>query len=135
VSSSRQVAITSLCLALFGCADWSRGVAGPDAGETTSDAPSDGSAAFATAVHPLLAAGCRTCHAADGEASGTAFVLTGMVATDHATTLPFVDLGAPVSSRLLVKMSGAGHGGGAVFANGSPEFGMVLRWIREGALP
>ena len=118
-----------------GCADWSRGVSGTDAGEAGVPAQIDGGVAFTTLVHPLLLDGCGQCHGTDGEASGTMFLLTEMAAGDYAATVAFIDRGAPTSSRLLAKMSGAGHGGGAVFAQGSPEFATVLRWIEEGALP
>lgn len=124
-----------LAMALAGCADWSRGVSGADAGEAGVPAQSDGGVAFAAVIHPLLLDGCGRCHGTGGEASDTMFVLTGMAAGDHAAAVAFVDVGTPASSRLLLKMGGVGHGGGAVFAQGSPEFATVLRWIEEGASP
>jgi hypothetical protein len=134
MSSRRAGAAVWFTLALGGCADWTRGEAADDAGVPAAGT-ADGGQTFAAAVHAVLMDGCRTCHGPSGEASHTAFVLTGAAPDDYVTTVAFVDVRAPASSRLLIKMSGAGHGGGAVFASGSPEFAVVLRWIREGALP
>ena len=47
----------------------------------------------------------------------------------------FVDTSAPAGSRLLSKLSGNGHQGGAVYAAGSPEYQTILHWIEQGALP
>src|SRR5262245_3017596 len=121
-----------LAVAPAGCADWSRGVSEVDAGASGDGASGDGASgdggvAFAGVVHPLLLDGCRACHQAEGEAGRTTFLLTGTPDDDYAATVAFVDVSAPDSSRLLAKMSGAGHGGGAVFANGSPEYATVLR--------
>jgi hypothetical protein len=119
-----------------GCADFSRG-SGPtaaDAGEGGATGP-DAGVSFAADVQPILVAGCQRCHAAGGEAGDTMFLLTGDAAADLATTTPFIDLGAPASSRLLAKMSGRGHGGGTLYAAGTPEYETVLTWIQEGARP
>lgn len=135
-----------LCLAAAaGCADWSRGAAAPDAGDAGAvDASSsdggggsspDAAVGFAAVIHPLLLSACQPCHAVGQQAGDTMYLLTGDVAADSATVAGFIDLGAPASSRLLVKMSGMGHGGGSVFAAGSPEYLNVLRWIQEGAPP
>jgi hypothetical protein len=59
--------------------------------------------------------------------------LTGDAATDFVTVSGFINGNAPASSRLLTKMSGNGHGGGTVYAVGTPEYETVLQWIQEGA--
>jgi len=122
------------------CADFSRGAASvaADAGtQTPGDAgTADGAAtSFATDVHPLLIAHCQRCHAAGAEAGDTQLVLTGDVAADYATVTRFVDTATPAGSRILSKVSGNGHGGGAVFAAGSPEYLTLLEWIQQGARP
>lgn len=133
--SSRHIlpVAAAIALATPGCADWSRGVRAPEPEEPPADG--GGGAGFAASVHPVLVAACGVCHGANGEASHTGFVLTGVAGDDYPTTMAFVEVDAATSSRLLIKMSGAGHGGGVVFTNGSPEFAAVLRWIREGASP
>lgn len=122
-----------------GCADLSRGKAGPDAGDggmaadSGGDGPAtDGAASFATDVEGVLST-CRRCHATGEEAGDTALLLTGVAASDYTVVLPFVDTGTPSSSVLLAKMSGNGHGGGTLYAAGSPQYQTVLLWIQEGA--
>ena len=128
------------CLLVFGCADFSRGSASvvADGGaDLSGDAgASDGAAlSFAASVHPLLIAGCRGCHATGQQAGDTQLVLSGEAAADYLVVSPLVDPAAPASSRLLSKMSGNGHGGGAVYAAGTPEYQTVLQWIQQGARP
>jgi len=122
------------------CADFSRGAqsVAADAGvEPHGDAgPADGAAvSFAADVHPLLIAHCQRCHMAGAEAGDTQLLLTGDVAADYATVTRFVDTATPAGSRLLSKVTGNGHGGGTVFAAGSPEYLTVLEWIQQGAAP
>lgn len=132
-----------LAFAFVGCADFSRGAASEpatDAGPTgdAGDAATGdggGSASFAKDVEPLLVPTCQACHVPGGEAGDTTLLLTGTAATDFATVTAFVDTSSPKSSRLLSKMSGNGHQGGAVYAAGSPEYLTVLRWIEQGAAP
>ena len=124
------------------CADFSRGEASgangsgggaPDASAGTVGGGSGSS--YAVDAHPLLLDGCAACHSPTGAASSTAFMLTGNVADDYQSTLGFVEVGAPEQSRLIVKMEGRGHTGGAVYTRASPEHAQVLRWIGEGAAP
>jgi hypothetical protein len=130
-------------LTLAACADFSRGPvseAAPDAG-----APADGGDAvaadgtagtsFATDIEPLLVPTCQACHAPGAEAGDTRLLLTGNAAIDYPTVMAFVDPSSPSSSRLLSKMSGNGHQGGAVYPAGSPEYLTVRRWIDQGAPP
>jgi hypothetical protein len=121
-----------------GCADFERGPAAPtpdggaddDAGATT-----DGEIlSFATTISPLLQV-CARCHAAGQEAGDTQLVFTGNVAADFAAVTPFVDTSAPSSSRLLSKMRGQGHQGGAIYAADTPAYQTVLIWIQQGAHP
>jgi hypothetical protein len=126
--------------ALIGCADLSRGDGPPDAGTLMGDADDAGAmdgppVSFATVVRPLLLAGCQRCHAPGQPAGDTQLRFSADATTDYATVLPFVDTGAPASSRLLAKMSGHGHGGGVIYAEDTPEYATVLRWIERGVLP
>jgi hypothetical protein len=129
----------ALALLGAGCADFSRGGAAPDAsdGAVATDAGDGGAgtASFATDVHPLLTSTCARCHAAGQAAGDTALILTGALSADYAVVMPFIDTGAPASSRLLTKMSGSGHGGGTVYAVGTPQYQTVLLWIQQGAAP
>lgn len=127
-----------------GCADLSRGDSpgAGDGGNTSQDgAPSDGGldpdapVSFAVTVHPLLRSGCESCHRQGGEAGDTSLVLGGDAAADYATAHPLVDAAAPTASRLLAKMAGHGHSGGAVYSESTPEYATTLRWIAGGALP
>src|SRR5262252_8257790 len=92
--------------AALGCADYSRGGPGFDAGEPTDVAATgDGGAlSFATDVYPLLSP-CRNCHVPGGAASSTSLIFTGTAAADYTTVLDFVNTSAPASSRILAKMS------------------------------
>lgn len=130
------VVAAALTGALGGCADFSRGPApmavDVDAGAGEGGASPDAAVAFAD-VEAILTGSCQRCHSMGGEAGDTTLLLTGEAAADHATVTMFVDVNAPGSSRLLAKMSGNGHGGGTVFAAGTPEYQTVLHWIQEGA--
>lgn len=86
-------------------------------------------------IHRLLLAGRESCHSAAGAASSTRPLFTGSVTDDYQSTLDFVDVSAAAASRLVVKMEGRGHAGGAIFTSASPEYALVLRWIDEGAAP
>jgi mono/diheme cytochrome c family protein len=127
------VLAAALVGAVGGCADFSRGPApvGVDAGASEGGS-ADAAASFAD-VEAILTGNCQRCHSMGGEAGDTTFLLTGDAAADHATVMNFVDVNAPSASRLLAKMSGNGHGGGTVFAAGTPEYQTVLHWIQEGA--
>jgi hypothetical protein len=136
-------AALALATALAGCADFSRGPTGdsPDAGAAVGEGGPEGAggdtgSSFAAVVHPLLLSACARCHAEGGEAGDTGLVLTDDAAADLVSTLAFVAPGAPSSSRLVTKMTGAGgHRGGTVFATGTPEYLAVIAWIQQGALP
>lgn len=138
-SASGWLAALLLCA---GCADFSRGepLGSSGAGGGLPDGMGNGSDAgasssYAADVQPLLLDGCESCHSPTGAASGTGFVLTGSVPDDYLSTLDFVDVNTPDASRLVFKMAGRSHGGGAVFTSASPEYAQVLRWIGEGAAP
>ena len=128
-------------LALASCADFSRGEPSPapDAGARPDGgdaAASDGAAlSFASDVYPLLVPACQSCHATGEEAGDTNLLFTGTAPDDYPTVVTFVDTSAPAGSRLLSKLSGNGHQGGAVYAAGSPEYQKILNWIEQGALP
>ena len=141
-SSGRPALVLATVLAMAaGCADFSRGglvpggggAGGPSsgAGGTTGGAP----LSFATDVNSILSGTCLRCHTAGGEAGDTTLILTGAAAADFAVVLPLIDTSAPATSRLLLKMSGNGHGGGTVYAVGAPQYQTVLLWIQQGALP
>jgi hypothetical protein len=127
-----------LVATLLGCADFSRGPSSQGEAGVTVDGggTGDGQAAlsFATDIYPLLSV-CMTCHVPGGAASDTSLILSGKAATDYATVLQFVDTSAPAGSRILSKVSGNGHGGGTVYAVGSPEYDTLLAWIQQGAPP
>ncbi len=140
--ATRPGSTTTLALLLgVACADFSRGdplnAGDPGAGEAAPDAAADGSSSssYGAGIHALLLDGCATCHSPAGAASGTGLVLTGNASEDYPSTLQLVDVGAPASSRLVSKMEGRGHGGGAIYTQGSPEYARVLRWIGDGAAP
>ena len=100
----------------------------------TAVVETDNVPSFAGDVHPLLTAACQPCHARGQQAGGTQLLLTGDTQADYAVVISFVDTNTPTASRLLAKMSGNGHGGGTLYAAGTPEYQTVLRWIQEGAL-
>jgi hypothetical protein len=124
------------------CADFSRGEAidpngsgggAPDAAVGASGGGSGSS--YGVDIGPLLLDGCAVCHSPTGAASSSGFSLTGNAPDDYQSTLSFVDVDAPDQSRLIVKMEGRGHTGGAIYTRGSPEHALVSRWIGEGAAP
>jgi predicted outer membrane repeat protein len=121
-----------------GCADFQRGEPSPDAGSPPGDgAGADGgsSISYASGVHPLLASGCQSCHRGGGSAGDTGFVMTGDAETDYPEALSLTDTSSPAASRLLRKGSGAGHGGGAIYAQGTAEYQTLLAWVAGGARP
>lgn len=121
---------------LLACADFSRGAPLP-AGSGPPPAASDAAAgsSFGAQVHSLLLEGCQSCHAGGGAAASTELVYVGDASADYDTTLPFVTPDSPEASRLVTKLQGRGHGGGGIFASTSPEYAVILTWIREGAAP
>ena len=124
----------------LGCADFSRGSAQVSTGGTGGTADGggtgdgQGAGSFATDVYPLLSP-CMNCHVPGGAASTTSLLFSGNAATDYTTVLQFVDTSAPAGSRILSKLSGNGHGGGTIYAAGSPEYETILQWIQQGAPP
>ena len=135
-----RVVLGALACALGGCADFSRGAPAPapDAGAPAdggqgADGGDSGALSFATDVYPLLVPTCQTCHGPSGQAADTGLVFTGTAGADYATVVLFVDTAAPAGSRLLTKMTGNGHQGGAVYAAGSPAYQTILQWIQQGA--
>ena len=133
---SRPLALGWLTL-IAACADFERGVPSEDAGTGVPVPAGDGGEAvsFASAVHPLLTARCQGCHANGGSAGDTSFVLGGAAAADFTVASALVDTASPPLSRLLTKASGQAHGGGAIYAEGSPEYGVLLSWVSGGAAP
>lgn len=145
MSSRRRLATTAALAAFCGvlfptCADFSRGSPSP-ATDGGSDAvgPSgdgdDGAPSFATSIHSLLVTGCQSCHVDGEEAGDSRLLFTGDVAADYLAVSLFVDTSAPAGSRLLSKMAGSGHGGGAIHLPDSPPYQSVLQWIQQGARP
>lgn len=90
---------------------------------------------YAADIQALLQGGCASCHSSTGAAAGTALLFTGSVSEDYLSALNLVDVGSPDASRLVVKMEGRGHSGGAIYTRASPQYARVLRWIGEGAAP
>ncbi|MFB1481198.1 hypothetical protein [Corallococcus sp. RDP092CA] len=130
--------MAAVALAL-GCADFERGPVAVDAGAPPIDGGGDGdgggAVSFTSDVQPLLTAGCQSCHRSGGAAGSTSFLLTGDADADYAAALSLTDTSNPSASRLLRKASGAGHGGGAVYGEGTPEYQTLLAWISGGAQP
>lgn len=138
--NSRHWGALLLVCSFAGCADFGRGAPSPDAGAPQNGGGTDGGgggegASFATDVHGLLTSGCQSCHRSGGAAGDTNFVLTGEVEADYLESLSSVDPSNPTSSRLLRKAAGAGHGGGAIFPESSPEYQTLLAWVSGGAQP
>ena len=129
-----------LVVAALGCADFSRGPTQISTGGTGGTADgggtgdSQGALSFATDVYPLLTI-CMNCHVTGGAASTTSLLFSGNATTDYTTVLQFVDTSAATGSRILSKVSGNGHGGGTIYAAGSPEYETILQWIQQGAPP
>jgi len=133
---SLRWALALLFGAALGCADFSRGGPAIDVGGgVDAAAKGDGGAlSFATDVYPLLSP-CQNCHVPGGAASSTSLIFTGTAGTDYSTVVGFVNTSAPASSRILAKLSGNGHGGGTIYAAGTPEYETILTWIQQGAPP
>lgn len=131
---SSRAALLAL-LALAGCADLERGPrpVEVDAGDAAAS-EGGGKVAFA-AVRPVLIAGCASCHAAGQQAGNTNFLLGPDAAADYRSARALVDPTNAPASRLLGKGTGQGHGGGAVWREGSFEHATVMAWIQGGALP
>jgi hypothetical protein len=131
------VVLTAVLPWLPGCADFERGESSADAGVTPSDGGGDGGEAvsFASSVHPLLTSGCQSCHRNGGAAGGTSFVLAGDAEADYVKAVSLTDASNPPGSRLLRKTAGAGHGGGAIYAEGTAEYQTLLAWVAGGAQP
>ena len=134
--SPRWALASLLVVAALGCADFSRGRPSMDAGDgAEAGATGDGGAlTFGAQIYPLLTI-CMNCHVPGGAASDTSLIFTGTAGTDYRTVLQFVDTATPASSRILAKVSGNGHGGGTIYAAGSPEYTTILQWIQQGAPP
>jgi hypothetical protein len=128
-------------LASAGCADLERGepaVTSSDGGPAGDTGAGDGSPAarsFARDVRPLLIDGCARCHSRSGQAADSALVLGDDPARDRAAVLELINPGNPGASRLLSKGAGTGHGGGAIYAPGTPEYQTILEWISQGSAP
>ena len=122
---------------LLGCADFVRGEYWElDEGASEEGTAGDGVYGYAANVHELMDTGCERCHAPGNSAGNTNFLIhSDDVEASYASPLEFVDVEAPASSRLLGKMAGAGHGGGAVYDDRSAEYELVLAWIEQGAAP
>ena len=137
---TRAALLTALFALALGCADFERGPISADAGPSPTDGGNAGDAgggavSFASDVHPLLTTGCQSCHHGGGAAGSTSFLLTGDADADYAAVISLTDTSNPSASRLLRKASGAGHGGGAIYGEGTPEYQTLLAWISAGAQP
>jgi len=125
---------------LGACADFERGPLSPDSGTPGGGGGDGGSSggggvSFASAVHPLLVSGCQSCHQGGGAAGNTAFVMTGDATADFTEASSLIDTSTPSLSRLTRKAAGLGHGGGAIYAEGTPEHQTLLNWVSGGANP
>jgi hypothetical protein len=89
---------------------------------------------YAPIVHDALNQACSGCHRSGALAGNTGYVLSGEAAADFASARRFVDLEAPEASSLLLKASGAGHAGGAIYPPGADAYLRLLQWIQFGAL-
>ena len=137
--------IFAAAISAAACADFERGDplasapdalgdAGPPPDGGTSDA-SSAARSFARDVHPLLLEGCARCHSPNGQADDTALVLLNHPAGDRDAVLGLVNRDSPAASRLLSKGAGTGHGGGAIYTAGTPEYQTILEWITQGTAP
>jgi hypothetical protein len=135
MSSEARRLLLGVLVGLTGaCADLERG---PEPGPGDAGVAADGDAGgggFAVA-RAVLTARCAGCHVAGQVAGKTSLLLGGDEAADYAAARMFVDVGAPSASRLLVKASGQGHGGGMVLQVASAEYASLLAWIAGGAGP
>ena len=136
---SRALALLGALVCALACADFSRGEplaeSGLDGGSTGNGSDGGSSVGYAADIHPLLLDGCAECHSPTGSASNTQLVLTGRLPEDYLSARELVDQDSPDASRLLTKMQGRGHVGGAIYTSASPEYALILRWIDEGATP
>jgi mono/diheme cytochrome c family protein len=98
------------------------------------DAPAKPRVGYGGRVHKMLSASCASCHKSGGSAGGTRLVLVGEVGADYRAAKRFVTKGEPGKSALLSKAAGKQHGGGAIFAEGSPNYRTLRDWIADGAL-
>jgi hypothetical protein len=135
---SSELRLLVACVLALACADLERGPAAAtgmnDAG-LHGDAVGPGAGVGFHAVRALLVRDCASCHAAGKEAGRSALVLGMDAALDLEALRPLVDQANPAGSRLASKATGLGHGGGSIWAAGSPEHATLLSWIRGGALP
>jgi hypothetical protein len=127
-----------LLVAHAGCADLERGPstrtdAGVVDGAGEGGSSDGGAPSFAASIEPLLVSACQHCHSAGQPAAETQLLVTGAAQTDYPVVVKLINVSAPSSSRLLAKMSGQGHGGGTVYAVGSPQYQTILEWIQQGA--
>jgi hypothetical protein len=91
---------------------------------------------FAAGVHALLLSGCQSCHSSAGSAAATRLLFTGNAESDLASVHGSLDPAAPTraeTSPLVRKGAGIEHGGGVVFAAGSPGHATLVAWIAAGA--
>ena len=135
---ARFAAGVALVLTL-GCAGFERGA--PSPAQTDDDAPTDGDGggdsggggvSFATDVFPALQRDCGRCH--NGQGSGS-FAFQNDAEGAYEAALGFVDEGDPGASPIVGNASGRGHGGGAVWPQGSVELQTLVTWIAGGAQP
>jgi hypothetical protein len=127
--------LVALLVLASACADIERGPAPevPDAGPDAM-AGDGGGVSFAS-VRPLLEDGCKRCHSSGQMAGNTGLLLSGDASSEYNVVRSFVNVMNPATSRLLVKAGGQGHGGGAIYRAGSPEYAALLAWIQGGAAP
>ncbi len=123
----------------LGCAGFDRGEPTPaQAGDDVqgdSDAVGDsdgGTVSFASDVFPALQRDCGRCHNGQG---GGSFGFPNAADGAYEASLGFVDEGDPAGSALVGNASGRGHGGGAVWPQGSVELQTLVTWIAGGAQP
>lgn len=138
--SLRTAVLTVACALALACADFERGAPPADAGVPPGDGGDvgqgdGGEAPSFSGVHSLLTSGCQSCHRNGGAAGNTGYVMTGGVEVDYSASLDLVDVSSPAASRLLRKAAGAGHGGGAIYGEGTPEYQALLAWVAGGAQP
>lgn len=135
VMRSERSRALAWALLLGGCADFTRG-ADWEIDEQGTDGGVEGEVGYERDIHPLLDAGCERCHGPGNNAEDTNYsVISTNVEASYMSALGFIDLDSPSDSRLLSKSAGNGHAGGAIFAEGSAEYDLILRWIEQGALP
>jgi len=117
-----SVSIAVAVLALASCADFHRGPAPVDGGQSGDE--------FEKLVYPILEMDCVDCHSASGEASNSSFVLTGDAELDRVVVVALVTPGDPTNSRLLIQATSVSHEGGVRFTNDSVEYQTIAAWIQ-----